>query len=68
MAAHIDLEIGGLGVGPLWLRIAPDGAAREVVLPERFDALRFTHERIWGVQRDEFDVASVAWIELPAGL
>ena len=64
----IDLEIGALKGGRQWLRITPDGAAREVLLPVGFDALRFTRERIWGVQRDEFDVASVAWIALPTGL
>jgi len=64
----IDLEIGALKGGRQWLRITPDGAAREVLLPVGFDALRFTRERIWGVQRDELDVASVAWIALPTGL
>lgn len=63
----IDLDIGGLEGGPAWLRITSEGAIREIRLPPRFDALRFTPERIWGVQRDELDVASVAWIELPAG-
>ena len=61
----LDLQVGGLEGGPTWLRIAQDGVTREVRLPERFDALRFTASRIWGVQRDEFDVASVAWIEFP---
>jgi len=28
------------------------------LLPDRFDPHRFTSERIWGVLRDEFDVAS----------
>ncbi|MFW6201084.1 MAG: hypothetical protein ACOC8B_00780 [Gemmatimonadota bacterium] len=46
-------------------RIRPDGAVREVRLPVRFDALSFTPERIWGVQRDRLDVASIAWIGLP---
>lgn len=61
----IDVEAGGLGGGPTWVRITPDGAAGENRLLERFDALRFTADRIWGVQRDDFDIASVAWIELP---
>lgn len=61
----LDLDAGGLSGGRLWLRIAPDGAAREVRLPERFDALRFTPSRIWGVYRDEFDRPSVAFIPLP---
>lgn len=63
----IDLEIGGLKGGRAWLRIAPDGDVRDIRLPERFDALRFTRDRIWGVQRDAFDVASPAWIGLPVG-
>ncbi|WP_419939217.1 hypothetical protein [Candidatus Palauibacter sp.] len=62
----LDLGAGGLAGGSLWLRIAPDGATRDVRLPERFDALRFTTSRIWGVYRDEFDRPSVASIPLPA--
>lgn len=58
-----DVDVGGLRGGPTWLRITPDGRSREVRLPPRFDPLRFTAERIWGVQRDTLDVASVAWIE-----
>jgi hypothetical protein len=59
-----DPEVGGLQGGPAWLRIEADASVQEVRLPERFDALRFTPSRIWGVQRDESDVASVAWIEI----
>jgi hypothetical protein len=62
-----DLERGGLAGSSTWLRIAPDGTTREVRMPDRFDAFRFTVDRIWGVQRDELDRASVAWIELPSG-
>ena len=62
----LDLDLGGLSGGPLWLRIAPDGTARGVRLPDRFDALRFTTSRIWGVSRDEFDRPAVASIALPA--
>lgn len=58
-----DVEVGGLRGGPTWLHIAADGATRRVTLPDRFDAFRFLDGRIWGVQRDEFDVASVAWID-----
>lgn len=61
----LDLDSGGLRGGPVWLRITPDGETREVRLPGRFDPYRFTSDRIWGVQRDEFDVASVAWIAAP---
>lgn len=61
----MDLDAGGLSGGPMWLRIEPDGAARDVRLPDRFDALRFTPSRIWGVSRDEFDRPSVASIPLP---
>ena len=62
----LDLDVGGLAGGSMWLRIDPDGATRDVRLPERFDALRFTTSRIWGVYRDEFDRPSVASIPLPA--
>ena len=61
----IDLAAGGLQGGPTWLRVTPDGGVREVHLPARFDAFRFRGSRIWGVQRDELDVATVAWVELP---
>ena len=62
----IDLDAGGLKGTPVWLRIMPDGAMREVRLPERFDALRFSDTRVWGVYRDELDIPSVASIALPA--
>lgn len=61
----LDVERGGMRGGPAWLRIAPDGEIRKVRFPERFDPYRFGSQRIWGVQRDEFDVASVAWIAVP---
>ncbi len=60
-----DVDVGGLEGSPAWLRITPDGVTDEIHLPDRFDAHRFTPERIWGVQRDEYDVASVAWIAVP---
>jgi hypothetical protein len=60
-----DIDEGGLDGGPVWLRIADDGEVQEVRLPDRFDPYRFTAERIWGVQRNELDVASVAWIPTP---
>ncbi|HKJ01325.1 MAG TPA: hypothetical protein VJ997_02690 [Longimicrobiales bacterium] len=60
----IDLDAGGLQGGPTWLRVTPDGVVRDVHLPGRFDAFRFRGKRIWGVQRDALDVATVAWIEL----
>jgi len=63
----IDLRVGGLGGGAAWLRITPQGVTREVRFPERFDPLRFTTDRIWGVLRDELDVASVAWMDWPGG-
>src|SRR5690606_34806100 len=55
----------GLRGSRRWLRIAPGGEMRSVRLPERFDVFRFTPDRIWGVLRDEVDVASVAWIAVP---
>lgn len=53
-----------LGDGAEWLRIGPDGAIRRFVFPESFSPLRFTDDRIWGSHRGEFDVESVAWIEM----
>ncbi|WP_420632523.1 hypothetical protein [Candidatus Palauibacter sp.] len=58
----LDLDAGGLSGGRLWLRIAANGATRDVRLPDRFDAFRFSSSRIWGVYRDEFDRPSVASI------
>ena len=66
-----DPEDGVLGYGTVWWRIDPwtdgDEAARihAVEFPERFTPYRFDHEEVWGVVRDELDVESVAWIELP---
>ena len=62
-----DPDAGGLKGGALWLRITPDGAVQEVRLPDRFDALRFSDSRIWGVHRDEVDIPSVASIALSGG-
>ena len=61
----IDLDAGGLQGSRTWLRVAPEGEVRRVRLPDRFDPLRFTETRIWGVERDELDIGSVAWIGLP---
>lgn len=63
----VDLDAGGLKGASAWLQIAPDGAIREVRLPARFDALRFSDSRIWGVYRDEFDIPAIASIALPGG-
>ena len=53
------------GEGPKWLRIGRDGSYRRIDLPRSFRPLRFTDDRIWGSHRGEFDVESVAWIEMP---
>lgn len=63
----LDLERGGLDGGRTWLRVSQSGERDEVRLPERFDPYRFSAERIWGVQRDELDVASIAWVATPRG-
>ncbi len=62
---RFDIDQGSLIGGPTWLQVTPVGEPREVRLPERFDALRFERDRIWGAQRDVLDVASVAWIPVP---
>lgn len=63
----LGLDLGGLRGGRLWLRVAPDGGVREVRLPARFDALRFSASRVWGVYRDENDLPSVASVGLRDG-
>lgn len=60
----IDLELSNLQGGRTWLRVAPDAPVQEVQMPPKFDVFRFQGRRVWGVQRDELDVASVGWIEL----
>jgi hypothetical protein len=62
-----DLDAGGLRGTRTWLRIAADGETDRVDLPPRFDPYRFVGGRIWGVQRDALDVASVGWVEAPGG-
>ena len=59
-----DPTIGGLVGGRTWIRVTEAGAT-EVVFPERFDPFQFATDRIWGIQRDELDVASVAWVPAP---
>jgi hypothetical protein len=59
-----DPEVGGLRGGPTWFRIASDGKRVETRFPDRFDPFRVTSNRVWGVFRDEFDRASVAWIDV----
>lgn len=63
----LDVGGGGLAGGRDWLRVGLDGDARVVTLPPRFDAFRFTEDRVFGVLRDDLDVPSVAWAQLPAG-
>ncbi len=63
----IDLDGGGLAGGRAWLRVGPDAGFRVIMLPPRFDALRFTEDRVFGVLRDDLDVPSVAWARLPGG-
>ncbi len=64
----LDVELGGLRGGRLWLRIAPGGGVREVWFPERFDAFRFRASRVWGVYRDENNLPSVAFVPLGGDL
>ena len=63
----IDLDGAGLAGGRAWLRVDPDGGSRVIMLPPRFDALRFLEDRVFGVLRDGYDVPSVAWVLLPGG-
>ena len=61
----LDLDAGGLKGGRRWLRMVPGQQWQGVDFPPAFDAYRFTADRIWGVQRDEVDVGSVAWMAIP---
>lgn len=60
----LDLDAGALQGARSWIVLDREGGWSEVVFPERFDPLRFEGGRVWGVQRDRFDVAAVAWIAL----
>lgn len=73
---RFSVDEGRFGHAPTWLRVtrgaeaagAGNGAApriREVRLPEEFIALRLDEERAWGMVLDEYDVPTVAWLELP---
>jgi len=61
----IDLARSNLRGGADWIRVTSDGTARTYRMPPRFYPYRFIDGRVLGVQRDQFDVASVAWAELP---
>ncbi|MDX1396201.1 MAG: hypothetical protein R3195_17610 [Gemmatimonadota bacterium] len=63
----IDLERGGMRGRGTWVRVSNEGAVDRVTFPERFDPFVFTGGRVWGVLRDEFDIATLAWVEPPAG-
>lgn len=60
-----DVDEGGLSGGRSWLEIKPNDGVREIEFPQGFDPYRFADDRVWGVQRDAFDVASIAWAPLP---
>jgi hypothetical protein len=60
-----DFEGIGLPPHPRWLRVDGDGTITEIHLPDRFDLYRIRDGRLWGIQRDDFDVGSVAWIAAP---
>lgn len=64
----MDLEAGGMAGSATWLRIERDGTVGEVTFPDRFDPYRFADGRVWGVIRDEVDVAAVGWVEAAKGL
>ncbi len=61
-----DSAGGQMGRGPVWLRITDEGAQGQVSFPASFRPMRFYGDRIWGVDRGEFDVDYVAWVETPA--
>ena len=63
----IELDGAGLAGGRPWLRVDRDGGSRVIMLPPRFDALRFLEDRVFGALRDDLDVPSVAWAQLPGG-
>ena len=62
----IDLEKMDLQGGRTWLHVSSGGLSKTVEMPDRFDPLRFVGGQIWGVQRDEFGLASIGWIDLTA--
>jgi len=58
-----DTTSGEMGRGPRWLRITEAGAMGTVHFPPSFRPMRFHEGRIWGVQRDEYDVEHLAWAD-----
>ena len=60
-----DTTSGQMGRGPVWLRITQGGARGEVRFPASFRPMRFHRDRIWGINRGEFEVDYVAWTEVP---
>lgn len=61
---RFDATAGRLGHGPDWLRVSPDGARTEVLVPPAFTAFRIGRERIWGTLQDSLGREALAWIEL----
>ena len=62
---RFDTTSGQMGRGPIWLRMTREGGEGEVRFPNSFRAMRFYRNRIWGINRGEFDVEYVAWAEVP---
>jgi hypothetical protein len=65
---RFDAINGRLGLGPDWVRLAPDGSRTEVALPRTFRTFRIERDTIWGTIPDSFGVESVASVGLEADL
>jgi hypothetical protein len=61
-----DADAGMMGRSLDWYRIDAAGRITGYRFPDGFRPLQFEADRILGLQRDELDIESAAWLELPS--
>jgi hypothetical protein len=63
---RLSLTSGRMGRGPSWLIVRANGHLSEVEFPSHFRPFRFSGDRVWGTVRDQWDVPSIAWLNVPS--